>query len=492
MIKRDLGQLLLALEQAQEQRIQAALQPQKVTIEMAAKEEKAALQLLQNPDLLQRILTDFDACGIVGEATNKLTGYLACVSRQLDRPLAVIIQSTSAAGKSTLMESILAFIPEEARIKYSAMTGQSLYYLGETDLKHKILAIVEEEGAEKASYALKLLQSEGELTIASTGKDEQGRMKTEEYHVEGPVMIFLTTTAVDIDEELLNRCLVLTVDESREQTKAIHDLQREAETFAGLKRKVEREQILQVHRNAQRFLQPLHVVNPYAQQLTFLSDRTRTRRDHVKYLTLIRSIALLHQKQRPLKEKDGLHYIEVTLQDIAAANTLAHEVLGRSLDELPPQTRRLLELLEQWVTQMCLEQATERSLFLFSRRQLRDQFGWGDTQLKVHLARLVDMEYLLVHRNPEQWQGYVYELLYAGEGQAGGRFFAGLIDLEALNHAKNTPQSGAGRAMVGGQSAGGPVQLSPTKPSVQAASPRKDAPIAQNAQAAPNLQVVVS
>ena len=88
------------------------------------------------------------------------------------------------------MESILAFIPEEARIKYSAMTGQSLYYLGET--KHKILAIVEEEGAEKASYALKLLQSEGELTIASTGKDEQGRMKTEEYHVEGPVMIFLT------------------------------------------------------------------------------------------------------------------------------------------------------------------------------------------------------------------------------------------------------------------------------------------------------------
>ena len=55
------------------------------------------------------------------------------------------------------------------------MTGQSLYYLGETDLKHKILAVVEEAGAEKASYALKLLQSEGELTIASTGKDPADR-----------------------------------------------------------------------------------------------------------------------------------------------------------------------------------------------------------------------------------------------------------------------------------------------------------------------------
>ena len=109
----------------------------------------------------------------------------------------------------------------------------------------------------------------------------------------------------------MNRCLVLTVDESREQTKAIHDLQREAETFEGLKRKVERERILTIHRNAQRLLKPLHVVNPFARQLTFLSDRTRTRRDHVKYLTLIRSIALLHQYQRPLKEHDGLQYIEV-------------------------------------------------------------------------------------------------------------------------------------------------------------------------------------
>jgi len=103
------------------------------------------------------------------------------------------------------MEAELAFVPPEERVKYSALTGQALSYTwADADLRHKILAIVEEEGAEKASYALKLLQSEGELTIASTGKDPHtGRMETQEYHVEGPVMIFLTTTAVDIDEELL-------------------------------------------------------------------------------------------------------------------------------------------------------------------------------------------------------------------------------------------------------------------------------------------------
>lgn len=46
-------------------------------------------------------------------------------------------------------------------------------------------------------------------------------------------MIFLTTTAIDLDEELLNRCLVLTVDEEGAQTQAIHQQQREQQTIEG-------------------------------------------------------------------------------------------------------------------------------------------------------------------------------------------------------------------------------------------------------------------
>jgi DNA primase len=70
---------------------------------------------------------------------------------------------------------------------------------------------------------LKLLQSEAVLTIASTDKyPATGRLLTHQYRVEGPVMIFLMTTAIDLDEELLNRCLVLTVNEDRAQTQAIY------------------------------------------------------------------------------------------------------------------------------------------------------------------------------------------------------------------------------------------------------------------------------
>jgi DNA primase catalytic core len=439
VIKKDLGKVLLKLEELQEEQIKRVLEPKEQPFRLSDQEKAEALDLLKDPNLIDRILADFEHCAVVGEEINKLTGYLAAVSRKLEEPLAVILQSSSAAGKTVLMEGILAFMPEEDRVKYSAMTGQSLFYMGETDLKHKILAIMEEEGAERASYALKLLQSEGELTIASTGKDPStGRLVTQKYRVEGPVMILLTTTAVDIEEELLNRSIVLTINEDREQTRAIHRMQRESQTIEGLLARRDREQILKVHRNAQRLLRPLLVANPYAPKLTFLDVRTRTRRDHLKYLTLIRAITLLHQYQRPIKNvihnSKKVQYIEVALDDIEAANRLANEVLGRSLDELSPQTRRLLMLLDEMVTESCERLEMDQSDYRFSRRDVRQYTGWSDFQVKVHIKKLEALEYVLVHRGG-RGLSFVYELLYQGEGQDGGPFLMGLIDVEELKHA---------------------------------------------------------
>jgi len=436
VVRRDLGRVLLKLEELQDEQIKQALAPKEEVVTISDEDRADAMELLRDPRLLERIVEDFARCGVVGEETNKLVGYLGVVSRHLESPLAVIVQSSSAAGKSSLMEAVLAFLPDEQRVQYSAMTGQSLFYMGETDLKHKVLAIVEEEGAHSASYALKLLQSEGVLTIASTGKDpNSGRHITHQYRVEGPVMIFLTTTAIQLDEELLNRCLVLSVNEEREQTQAIHRVQREGQTLEGLLQRRDRDAILAVHRNAQRLLKPVSVVNPYARELTFHDGQTRTRRDHTKYLTMIRSIALLHQWQRPRKTVDhrgrAVEYIEVAISDIAMANRLAHEVLGRSLDELPPQTRRLLLAVDEMVTAECQRQKMERADYRFSRRDVRAYTGWGDTQIKIHLHRLEELEYLLIHRGG-RGQSIVYELMFTRPSDGGKPVLGGLIDIEKL------------------------------------------------------------
>jgi len=433
LLKRDLGRLLLAVEMAQAALAQPA---EKVTpaVVLTAAERAEALTWLQAPDLIGRLRVAFRSAGIIGEEANVLLVYLACVSRKLDRPLAVIVQSPSAAGKSMLMDSTLAFFPEEERIKYSAMTGQSLYYLGETNLKHKILAIVEEAGAEKASYALKLLQSEGELTIASTGKDPQtGRMETQEYHVEGPVMIMLTTTAIDLDEELQNRCLTLAVDDTPEQTARIHTVQRERRTLAGLVAKAERTELLRVLKNAQRLLAPVEVLNPFAPALTFPSGRTRNRRDHEKYLTLIDSIALLHQHQRARGRHEvagrTIEYVQVTLDDIALANELAPEVLGRSLDELPPQTRRLLDYIRALVRSRSSDTSAKLAA-TFSRRELREACGWSLTQVRLHLERLVELEYLEL-RHGHLGSAFVYELMLDANAPEAVAHI-GLIDVRDL------------------------------------------------------------
>ena len=147
---------------------------------------------------------------------------------------------------------------------------------------------------------------------------------------------------------------------------------------------------------------------------------------------------------------------------------LAHEVLGRTLDELPPQTRTLLGRIHAWAADECQRLAMKHADLRFSRRQIRALTGWGDTQLKVHLSRLAELEYVLVHR-VKAGQGYEYELLYDGQGEAGERFVMGLSDPE--NHAyddrRSAPKaarSGAGRGLDGARSRGGRTPESSPKP----------------------------
>lgn len=452
VVKSDLGRVLLRLEALQEAHVASLLKPARpAPVEVSEVSRAEALAFLRSPDLLERIAADFDTVGLVGEAATKLVAYLAAVSRKLARPLGLIVQSASAAGKSSLLNAVLDFVPEEDRVQFSSITGQSLYYMGEATLAHKVLALAEEEGAKRASYALKLLQSEGELRIASTGKDPKtGSLIAQEYCVRGPVALLMTTTAVEVDPELQNRCLVLAVDETREATREIHRRQRATRTLAAFFERERRVATLSRHHASQRLLRPLAVVNPYAEGLTFPDATPRLRRDHEKYLTLIDAIALLHQHQRVTKavtvEGKLVEYIEVTPGDIAQANCLASAVLGRSVDELPPQTRRLLGEIADFVRSEAQGSEVPVSEVRFTRRELRERLGWGDTQLKVHLARLVELECLVAHRlNPGR--RYLYELAFEGGGE--GASFPGLIDAGTLE------RSGDGRGAVGDRSGGG-------------------------------------
>jgi hypothetical protein len=441
--------------------------------------------------LIDRIATDFDRCGLIGEASSKLLCYLACVSRRLPQPLAVLIQSSSAAGKTTLMDAALAFVPPEETVRFSAMTGQSLYYMGSKSLQHKVLAIAEEEGVRQASYALKLLQSEGELTLASTEKNaDTGRQQTQTYTVEGPVMMFLTTTSENPDPELQNRCITLRVNETPEQTAAIHCRQRNQYS---LEAGADCAAIRTLHQNAQRLLRPLQVIIPWSDQLTFRSDQTRMRRDHVKYLSLIASLTLLHQHQREQTVRQQGDQEETcvvaSLEDVEIAGRLASEALGQSLGALMPQTHQLLILMDDYVQQLADQKKTPREAVRFTQRELRETFGWSDRQLRRHLQRLVELEYVLPYRTGQR-NGREYGLLYEGQGRDGEPFLLGLVDTAKLQKrqkvgsknqsggpkSQSAPQPAGDRRPTGGTSASSKNVVSRSGKKTSKRKPSKPAP----------------
>ena len=149
-------------------------------------------------------------------------------------------------------------------------------------------------------------------------------------------------------------------------------------------------QIVGLHRNAQRLLKPIAVVNnPMEDAADFPDYMTRTRRDHMKFLTLIQAIALLHQYQREMKTDtrngETLEYIEATKRDVKLAQELVRHVLGPSLDDLPPHTRRLLGGISKMVT-ACERLQIECAEYHFTRRTVREYTHWGDTQSPASAA----------------------------------------------------------------------------------------------------------
>lgn len=432
----ELYTLIEKLDQKRVELLKAKPQEQK-SHEMTDEERTEALTFLKSPDLIDRINRDFDASGYIGEETARVFSYVATISRWLKKPLGVLIVSRSGAGKSSLQQAVMRFVPKEHLEDFARLSGKALFY--KESLKHKVLAIAEDQGAEEAIYPIRILQSEQKLSVSVAAVDPRtGEKRTEDYLVEGPTSIFWTSTGAErLDFETRNRFAVITIDESPEQTRRILQKQREEDSLEGVLEEEDAGNIVRKHHNAQRLLRPLKVVNPYHGELTYPDHQLLMRREQKKYLALIKAVTLLHQYQREMKHantKSGkrVDYIEVTLDDIALANKLAADVLGRSLDELSPHTRSLLKKIKLLVDE--LKKSAKGKPVYFSRRMLIQHTGWSYFQTREPLRQLLEMEYLVMARGEHNMNWY--HLVWDGEGEDGQKFFMGLIDTEKLKKRK--------------------------------------------------------
>jgi hypothetical protein len=173
----------------------------------------------------------------------------------------------------------------------------------------------------------------------------------------------------------------------------------------------------------------LAIVNPYAPQLTFPHDRLSARRDHKRYLALIRAMAFLHQRQRTIQDSA----VAVDVRDIEIANRLANEALGQSIYDLTPPSRRLLIAIREWLVERAVKEGGQPADIRFTRRWLREYTTWRRTQLEEHLKELVQAEYVLPVTGGGQGRRTEYRLDWDGKGMDGEKFYRGLVDTGTLS-----------------------------------------------------------
>ena len=345
-----------------------------------------SLEFLQAPGLVRGLQADMEELGYVGEERGKLLMYLVGVSRKLESPMSAIIRSQSGAGKSGLAGLVAQLVPPEDVVHYSRVSAHALAYAEKTAYKHKLLVMEERVGGEAADYYIRIMQSGHVIRQSVTIKDPNtGKMVAQDVEVEGPIAYIETTTASVLNAENTSRCFEVYLDESEEQTARIHQRQREAKGMLRL-RTTDRQRLIERHHNAQRMLEKMPVVIPYAGHLTFPTKWLRTRRDNERFLSLIEASAFLHQYQRPRKiardsSGEEIAYIEATLEDYRTAYELAQTVLKASLHELSPVARELLDKISHLEGE-------------FTRREVRELTGWSQRRVLDALGELEGMEYV--------------------------------------------------------------------------------------------------
>lgn len=433
VIAASLAELTEQLEayRMEQQRI-AVDKHQVKTKQLSQEERKEAEDFLSAPELLGRTNELIGKSGMIGEENNRLLMYLIFTSRKLKQPLHIVSLGASGMGKTHLQEKIGELIPEEDKIEITTLSENAFYYFGQRELKHKLILIEDLDGAESSLYPLRELQSKKRISKTIAHKNTKGETRTIHLVVEGPVSVSGCTTQEQIYEDNANRSFLIYLDESRSQTDLIMNYQRRAS--AGKINYEEEQTAAELLRNMQRILEPIKVINPFAELLNIPEEVLKPRRTNNHYLQFIEVISYYHQFQRELKaDEHGEAYIETTLEDVAEANKLLKEILLRKSDELTGACRNYLEEVKSY-----LEHQGKKS---FTNQEIRKALKVNQSNQKRYNLSLTS-NYYIKKTKGKNGTAYQYEIVSYQEFQELRNHITSVLDnnLKKLTRHSDTEQ----------------------------------------------------
>ena len=408
-IERD---LIRMLEHLEEQRDKALSVGPAKPEELSAEEKALGMEFLTSKRLFDEIAQDMTKLGYVGEELNKKLIYLAASSRVLDDPLSVLILSQSAAGKSLLVDTVKKLIPPDDVISITSLSDQALNYI--PSLMHKFLILGEAVHNEVIEHQIREMLSGKELSRLVTLKDPKtGELSSTLVKTPAVVAAVMSTTRQNINPENSSRFFLVNADETREQTKKIHEAQRKKYTLERYEEKSTLiPTIVKKHHAAQRLLKNVLVVNEFAAQLDFPDMFMRTRRDHDRFMDLIAAVCFLRQFQKEAQQTQaGREYITCDLEDYSIAyEIMVKGILSATLLELPKSAVELYEALRDLARKLARKDNLKPHEKTFTQREIREQTGFGQSWIRENLRKLVEYEYVMISSGRSRGERWVYRL----------------------------------------------------------------------------------
>ncbi len=431
VIAASISELTEQLEKYRLEQIKKNESQQYTKKQLKPEEIEQAKTFLQSKDLLLNTNYLIGKSGVIGEELNRLIMFVIFTSRKRENPLHVVSLGSSGTGKTHLQEKVGSLVPEEERIEITTLSENAFYYFGQRELKHRVVLIEDLDGAENVMYPMRELMSKRKISKTIAHKNNKGETKTIHLIVEGPVSVAGCTTQESIYEDNANRSFLLYLDESSTQDEKIMQYQRALS--AGKINREEEIKAATLLQNCQYILEPIKVVNPYAEYLQIPSNVLKPRRSNKHYLDFIETVTYYYQYQREQKadQSTGEIYIETTIEDIQEANKLMKEILLRKSDEISGACRNYFEKLKKWLK--------EETKTTFTNTQARAALRENHSNQKRYMLQLQDVGFINKSRGNKK-KGYYYEVASMEEYEQRKEKITNILD-EILNNLPAEVQS---------------------------------------------------
>ena len=425
LIRDDLAFIYQTLDRMQDERFKAKAGIVEKNVHVLTPDEASkAVDRLVKRDILNEILIrDTSMLGYVEEEVNKKLFYLSASSRLTGKPISVLDISPPGTGKSFGISTIMDLMPPDELLRYTRLTGRTLDYKSEEELKGKALYVEEIVGMEESLESIRMLLSSGELATSSVEKDPRtGVMRSVEHRTKANIPLLSSGVRDIFDEETLSRFMLTYNDVTERHIERV--LKSQAQGYAGSRGRSDatREKILRRHWNYQKVMDPsVEVRIPFADKITLSSSLPIVTRKQESYLRLIYTIAFLRQHGRERKkerdESGELTYIFAGREDVVTANEIAAHWLRFARSDLTRRQHDGYQVIESY----CIGRIKEKRIALheltFSRREVREYAGWDEAAARRLFDELERLEYIRRVRGDGQGTRYLYRLvLYGGKG----------------------------------------------------------------------------